>query len=100
LIEACINAGEHSDSPDRRIYQRFALHGDRLVITVKSKGRTFGIAEAQPRPMAGITAGSLRGSRGRGLQIIRALMDEVHFERTDDGSSLVMTKFLNRPSTD
>lgn len=99
LIEACINAGEHSDSPDRRIYQRFALHADRLVITVKSKGKTFGFAEAQPRPTAGVTAGPLRSSRGRGLQIIRALMDEVHFERTDDGSSLVMTKFLNRPST-
>jgi serine/threonine-protein kinase RsbW len=100
LIEACINAGEHSDSPDRRIYQRFSLHGDRLVITVKSKGKTFGFAEAQPRPTAGVTGGPLRGTRGRGLQIIRALMDEVHFERTDDGSSLVMTKFLNRPSTD
>jgi hypothetical protein len=33
------------------------------------------------------------------LQIIRALMDEVRFERTDDGTSLVMTKFLKHTDT-
>src|SRR5205085_11153766 len=42
LIEACINAAEHSDSPDRRIYQRFAIQEDRLIITVSNKGKTFG----------------------------------------------------------
>ena len=43
------------------------------------------------------TSDSLQGSRGRGLKIIRGLMDEVHFERTDDGATLVMTKLLKRP---
>jgi anti-sigma regulatory factor (Ser/Thr protein kinase) len=33
------------------------------------------------------------------LQIIRALMDEVEFERTDDGARLVMTKYLKRPGS-
>jgi serine/threonine-protein kinase RsbW len=92
LIEACINAAEHSDSPDRRIHQRFALSEDRLVITVSNKGRSFGPAQAQMAVGAGF-----RGSRGRGLQIIRALMDEVHVVPTDGGASLVMTKFLKRP---
>src|SRR5205085_6819966 len=41
LIEACINAAEHSDSPDRKIYHRFAIENDRLVMTVSNKGRTF-----------------------------------------------------------
>jgi len=31
------------------------------------------------------------------LQIIRTLMDEVRFERADDGASLVMIKYLKRP---
>jgi serine/threonine-protein kinase RsbW len=95
LIEACINAAEHGDSPDRRIYQRFAIEDDRLVITVSNKGKTFGSINGHSTPSGG--AGPSTSKRGRGLQIIRALMDEVSFERTDDGSSLVMTKFLKRP---
>ena len=94
LIEACINAAEHSDSPDRRIYQRFAVETDRLTITVTNKGKAAGPANGEP---AGQPPRSLKGSRGRGLKIIRALMDEVLFEPTDDGTRLVMTKILRRP---
>jgi serine/threonine-protein kinase RsbW len=93
LIEACINAAEHSDSPDRRIYQRFAIEDDRLIITVTNKGKTFGAMNGQPSSPSG------PAPRGRGLQIIRALMDEVRFDRTDDGASLVMTKFLKHTDT-
>ena len=97
LIEACINAAEHSDSPDRRIYQRFAVDEDRLVITVSNKGRGFGTIESGSGATA--PAGSLKGTRGRGLQIIRALMDEVRFQPTDDGTSLVMIKYLKSPTS-
>jgi serine/threonine-protein kinase RsbW len=94
LIEACINAAEHSDSPDRRIYQRFAIDGDRLIITVSNKGKIFGDNAPSAPAMSVASAAS---KRGRGLQIIRALMDEVRFERADDGTSLVMIKHLKRP---
>ncbi|HKP11391.1 MAG TPA: ATP-binding protein [Blastocatellia bacterium] len=94
LIEACINAAEHGDSPDRRIYQRFAIDGDRLIITVSNKGKTFGASVASTPSMPPASAAQ---RRGRGLQIIRALMDEVRFERADDGASLVMVKYLKRP---
>ena len=97
LIEACINAAEHGDSPDRKIHQRFAIDGDKLIITVSNKGKTFGRTNGQPTPS--VEAHPAKGTRGRGLQIIRALMDEVEFERTDDGARLVMTKYLKRPSS-
>ena len=90
LIEACLNAAEHSDSPDRRIYQKFTLTDEGMVITVSNKGNRFEPAHEKP----GIAVA--RGKRGRGLQIIRALMDDVHFETTDDGASLVMSKYLKR----
>src|SRR5258708_39234257 len=38
VVEACINASEHSLSPDRKIYQRFQVENDRLVITISSRG--------------------------------------------------------------
>ena len=94
LIEACINAAEHGDSPDRKIYQRFTIEDDRLIITVSNKGRTF--ASTNGDAGSASVAAFAKGARGRGLQIIRSLMDEVRFERTDDGASLVMTKLLKR----
>jgi serine/threonine-protein kinase RsbW len=95
LIEACINAAEHGDSPDRKIHQHFAIDDNKLIITVSNTGKTFGRAEEQSTPS--VAAQPAKGARGRGLQIIRALMDEVEFERTDDGARLVMTKYLKRP---
>jgi serine/threonine-protein kinase RsbW len=95
LIEACINAAEHGDSPDRRIHQRFSVEDDRLTITVANKGKVFGAINGSSP--AGARLGGV--SRGRGLQIIRALMDDVYFERSDDGATLVMTKLLKRPET-
>jgi serine/threonine-protein kinase RsbW len=96
LIEACINAAEHSDSPDRKIHQRFAIDEDKLIITVSNRGKLFGKANGQSAPTVG--SSRPRNARGRGLQIIRALMDQVEFERTDDGARLVMTKYFKRPS--
>jgi serine/threonine-protein kinase RsbW len=94
LIEACINAAEHSDSPDRKIYQRFAIEDDRLVITVTSKGKPLDPAVSGSKVESG--APLVRGSRGRGLQIIRALMDEVRFDPSNDGTTLVMIKYLKQ----
>ena len=95
LIEACINAAEHSLSPDRKIYQRFRLESDRLVIIVSSRGIIV------PCPTNAGTNGSEgreenNGRRGWGLKLIRTLMDEVEFERVDDGTRLRMVKYLHR----
>jgi len=96
LIEACINAAEHSLSPDRKIYQRFRLESDKLIVTVSSRG------VAVPTYMSAGTNGHAvseennGGRRGWGLKLIRTLMDEVEFERVDDGTRLRMIKYLRR----
>ena len=92
IVEACINAAEHSLSPDRKIYQRFRLESDRLVITISSRGIV-------PANLNGAKSGSevketADERRGWGLKLIRTLMDEVEFERVDEGTSLRMTKYL------
>ncbi|MEP7074776.1 MAG: ATP-binding protein, partial [Acidobacteriota bacterium] len=38
LVEACINAVEHSLSPDRKIYQKFAVDDNKIDITVSNRG--------------------------------------------------------------
>ena len=97
VVEACINASEHSFSPDRKIYQRFRLESDRLVVTISSRGivpanlnGTMGSSE---------TTEAAEERRGWGLKLIRTLMDEVEFERVDDGTSLRMTKYLRTSSS-
>jgi len=88
LVEACINATEHSLSPDRKIYQRFRVEADKLTVTIASRG----IVPANPPGQNGGGDGESR--RGWGLKLIKTLMDEVEFERVDDGTQLRMTKYL------
>jgi anti-sigma regulatory factor (Ser/Thr protein kinase) len=38
--------------------------------------------------------GNGNGRRGWGLKLIKTLMDEVEFERVDDGTQLKMTKYI------
>jgi serine/threonine-protein kinase RsbW len=92
LVEACINAAEHSLSPDRKIYQRFVVEGDKLVVTVASRG--LQPAQVAPNGDNGKGEPSAKSRRGWGLKLIRTLMDEVEFQRVDDGTQLRMTKYL------
>ncbi len=96
LVEACINAAEHSLSPDRKISQRFRVESDKLVVTVSSRGVGLPAQNGSQAPNGGQPAGETAGRRGFGLNLIRTLMDEVEFERVDDGTRLRMTKFLPR----
>ncbi len=86
LVEACINASEHSLSPDGKIYQRFRVEEDRAVLTVSNRGLrlTSQMLESEPT----------EGRRGWGLKLMRRLMDEVTIEQVDDGTRIVMTKYL------
>ncbi len=96
LIEACINAAEHSLSPDRKIYQRFRVENDKLVVTVASRGVVPANLAGQNGRQAGAKdeKDNAQGRRGWGLKLIQTLMDEVEFERVDDGTQLRMTKYL------
>jgi len=85
LVEACINASEHSLSPDRRIYQKFSVDAGKITVTVANRGL---------RLVDKKTAGAApdEGRRGWGLKLIQGLMDEVTVEQTDDGTRITMVK--------
>ena len=94
LIEACINAAEHSLSPDRKIYQRFVVEDDKLVVTVASRGVVPAQVSGQNGKSPGLDQDSGKSRRGWGLKLIKTLMDEVEFEQVDDGTQLKMTKYI------
>lgn len=98
LVEACINAAEHSLSTERKIYNRFRVEGDKLVITVSSRGLSVPVTlpENGAAEKNGNGGEGAKGRRGWGLKLIRTLMDDVEFERVDDGTRLRMTKYLRK----
>ncbi len=87
LVEACINATEHSLSPDRKIYQKFSVEDGKIVITISNRGLRLADKKAQE-------IAPDEGRRGWGLKLMKSLMDEVKFEQTDDGTRISMTKYL------
>lgn len=87
LVEACINATEHSHSPDRKIYQKFTVEDDKITIIISNRGlRLLDKKAHEIKPD--------EGRRGWGLKLMKTLMDEVKFEQVDDGTRISMTKYL------
>lgn len=87
LVEACINATEHSHSPDRKIYQKFNIEDDKITITISNRGLRFNgekVKEFTPH----------EGRRGWGLKLMNSLMDEVKFEQVDDGTKISLVKYM------
>ena len=87
LVEACINAAEHSLSPDRRITLAVIARTDMIEISVANRG----VRVADKRTAAPVDD---TGRRGWGITLIEGLMDTVRIEQTDDGTRLVMTKLI------
>ena len=93
IIETCINASEHSQSEDKEVHIQFLVTDDQLQVKITDRG-------------VGITADTLDGTRllgspgmhpdlrkrGRGLEIIKALMDEVMIESSSNGTTVSFIK--------
>lgn len=94
VVEACINAFEHSDAEDRQVYARFVVAGKRdpqeLRITIRDTGVGFEVdALKEPKIEEKLKA---KSKRGWGLKIIDGLMDEVQIDSDTRGTTVVMRK--------
>ena len=99
IIEACINAREHSGSKDRRIYVRCigtspGNGSPRIDVWITDHGKGFNITEARSRRQQ---LGAVH-KRGWGLSIIEAHMDEVEITTNDDGTTIHMVKYGKKES--
>lgn len=90
--EAAINAVLHGNEydPERPIDVAMENTGTDLVFTIADQGRGFD-PETLPDPLA--PENLLRGA-GRGIFLIRSLMDEVHFRQLHPGTELTLVKHL------
>ena len=82
--EACANAVEHAYGPGHAHFEVDAEHREaRIRVTVRDEGRW--------RPPRG-------SHRGRGLPLMRALMESVEVEHSDEGTVVVLERSLQTRS--
>ncbi len=96
IIEACINATEHSKMKGGKISIKSIVEDDKLIVYVYNKGLSF---DSSLIPESNIDIGKkiLSGShRGWGIKLMKSFMDEVEFEKATDGTKLKMTKLIRR----
>ncbi len=93
VVEACTNAiqhGNHAD-PNTTIKLVFEMAKDCLVVTVSDGGQGYA-----PEPDEGTSPPDLMATRGRGLFLMRSMMDEITFD-TEGGTTVRMVKRRSAP---
>ena len=90
LIEATINAFEHSNSNTGNVEIHFVIQGDTLLITVTDRGKGFDKSKVKIPKIEEKLSSDFK--RGWGLQLIQELMDTVKFESSEEGTTVTMTK--------
>ena len=96
VTEAAGNAivHAHHEQPALDVEIRFVRYRDRLRVEVRDHGAGF-----DPRSVPDPTLPeNLLKISGRGLHLIRALMDEVAVNRLPDGMQVVMIKRMSSPA--
>ena len=88
--EAAINAVKHGNrfSPDKQVDATLDRAGDTLTICIADGGEGLD-PETLPDPL---DPANLLRSSGRGVFLMRALMDEVHFRQLQPGTQVTLIK--------
>ena len=89
--EAAVNAVLHGNAydPAKQITASFEANEEALTIRIADQGTGLD-PDTIPDPLA--PENILRGS-GRGIFLIRAFMDEVHFRQLHPGTELTLIKY-------
>lgn len=91
LTEAMVNAIEHgnSENPNQTVHVAIRVLPDQLCIKVYDQGQGFDL-DSVPPPSSEPPA-----ERGRGIFLIKSLMDYVCYRKIDSGNVLEMRKMLD-----
>lgn len=90
LIEACINAFEHSASEEGKVYVTFRIEPEALVVVIQDFGHGFEPAQVEKPRLEHKLGGTHK--RGWGLLMMESLMDAVAIESGPAGTRITMTK--------
>jgi serine/threonine-protein kinase RsbW len=90
VIEACINAMEHSKGTENKIHVSIAADGDHLEVSIESDGQEF-VEQETGEPFGDRDVAKTPG-RGWGIKLMKRFADEVRFEKTGRGTKIVLVK--------
>ncbi len=92
--EAAVNAVLHGNKKDskKQVTARFTLTHEALSIQIADQGGGFNPSDV-PDPLS--PEGLLKPS-GRGIFLMRAIMDEVNFRQLSPGTEITLVKHRNR----
>ncbi len=94
LIEACINAMEHSKGTERRVHVSVAADGEQMEVSIESSGQEY-IVQETGEPF-GERDASKHAGRGWGIKVMKRFTDKVRFEKTARGTKIVLVKKLKK----
>jgi serine/threonine-protein kinase RsbW len=91
--EAAVNAVIHGNkyNPALQVTATFEASSDSVLIRIADQGTGFD-ADSIPDPLA---PENLLRSSGRGVFLMRAFMDEVHFRQLSPGTEITLVKRRN-----
>ena len=89
LIEACINAFEHSQSKDGLLKIDFYFEDDALTIVISDRGHGFDVQTIEEKRRRRREKGQ---RRGWGLTLIHELMDDFDIKSDQNGTTVTMIK--------
>ena len=97
VSEACTNAVEAhlADEVSQQVVLRCVVGDDRLEVHIEDAGSGFDPASVPSLPET--DAEHLRAERGWGLQLIRALVDDVDFRQVGTGTSVCLVMHRSHP---
>lgn len=93
LTELVNNAIHHGNKDDitKNVTVTFDLDHKNLRISIKDEGEGFNPDQLK-NPL---DPENLMAESGRGLYLVRALMDDIKFKTTDEGTEVTITKHRN-----
>lgn len=94
VSEIVNNAIIHGNKADinKKVQVKLSINPERVEIRVKDQGGGFD-PDMIPDPLA---ESNLLNVVGRGIFIVRSLMDTIDFNFSDNGTEIVITKSLNK----
>jgi len=96
--EACTNIIEHGykDMDPGSIILAFRVESDRVLVHITDFGHVFEPAEA-PKPDVEAALED-RPLGGLGLYLIYQTMDNIDYQSSEEGNTLIFTKYIKRES--
>jgi anti-sigma regulatory factor (Ser/Thr protein kinase) len=97
VVEACINAFEHSRASEREVRMQLLVlgkedHPEGIEIIIQDSGMGFSDQKLETLRAHGESTGPLPRKRGHGLRIIKGLMDAVDIRTNAEGTTVIMRK--------